>query len=67
MIKIEQSALQIESLRERLAETEIMLSKATRLADDAYASLSSGDIETSQLVLGQLINSISEHFYEEIH
>lgn len=63
----EQSHLQVESLRERLAESESMLSKATRLADDAYASLTSGDVETSQLFLGQLINSISEHFYDEIH
>jgi len=67
MANLERSKLHLESLKERLAESESMLSRATRLADNAYASLESGDVETSQQFIGQLINSISEHFYEEIH
>jgi len=67
MANHERIALHLESLKERLAESESMLSRATRLADNAYASLESGDIETSQQFLGQLINSFSEHFYDEVH
>jgi len=67
MTDIEISTLHLESLRERLAESDCMLSRATRLADNAYASLESGDVARSQQFIGQLINSISEHFYEELH
>lgn len=67
MASLEKTSLHLESLRERLAESESVLSRATRLADNAYASLADGDVEMSQQLLGQLIHSISEHFYEEIH
>ena len=67
MADVERANLYLESLNERLAESEDMLSRATRLADSAYASLESGDVAASQQVIAQLIHSISEHFYEEIH
>lgn len=67
MADLNKSTLHVESLKERLAESESMLSKATFLADNAYASLENGDVAASQEIIGQLINSISEHFYEEIH
>ncbi|MFT6387781.1 MAG: hypothetical protein ACJAUP_001153 [Cellvibrionaceae bacterium] len=67
MTILDRSTLHLESLKERLAESETMLSRVTCLADNAYASLESGDVAKSQQFIGQLINSISEHFYEEIH
>ena len=67
MSDIKDIRLQIESIERRLAESEQMLSKATLLADNAYLSLSLGDVEACQHTIGQLIYSISEHFYEEVH
>lgn len=67
MIDVEKSQVQQEALRERLLQSEQMLNKATTLADNAYLSLSEGNIEACQDLIGELIHSISEHFYEEVH
>ena len=67
MADINEIKLQVETIEQRLAESERMLSKATLLADNAYLSLSAGDVEACQHTIGQLIHSISEHFYEEVH
>ena len=67
MSDIREVQLQIENIEQRLSASEQMLSKATLLADHAYASLSNGDVEACQSTIGQLIHSISEHFYEEVH
>ena len=61
------TTLQLETIKQRLAESEQILSKAKILADHAYLSLNTGDIEKCQVIIGQLIYSISEHFFEEVH
>ena len=67
MSNVKEVRLQIENIEQRLSESEQMLSRATLLADHAYLSLSEGDVEACQASIGQLIHSISEHFYEEVH
>ena len=63
----QQMPLYLEEIQQQLAESEDMLSKATMLADNAYISSVEGDVEECQMIIGQLIHSISEHFYEELH
>jgi hypothetical protein len=59
--------VQVQSLKNRLEESEAMLFKATKLADEAYFLLSEGDVSNCRDVIGELIHSMSEHFYDEIH
>ncbi len=67
MVDIKANNLQLQTMQQRLQESEDMLSRATKIADDAYLSLSAGDVEACQHMIGELIHSISEHFYEELH
>lgn len=66
-MKSNTGSIHLETMRLRLEESEQMLSRATELADNAYLSLETGNLEECQMIIGELIHSISEHFYEEVH
>jgi hypothetical protein len=67
MASLKDTDLYTQTLENRLQESEAMLSKAKKLADEAYLFLSQGDLKNCQDVIGELIQSMSEHFYEEVH
>jgi hypothetical protein len=65
--ELDNISLYMQSIEQRLAESERMLFVLAEIADSAYVSLATGDTEKCQLKLGELIQSISEHFFEEFH